>query len=243
MGHAAPIGVVVLRNDRKLPSSGGTDKPWVLYFDATETRRVEDALPNAIDHPGGVRLAPSADGAARYDPGDLAHEICHRYVDWIANQSMAKSAVPDLVNEAAAISCEPFSGRKKQIAALALSGHGAFSSEGLFDVRNPLAVDPAMLARAGVPVEDDKPHTVTFALDAGSPLFANVAGFYGRAAVLQEYMRRNRCNGLRSLGSLVQAGSQGKSFDSWLAAGARTNCLPDNRQEFDKGASLVANVK
>lgn len=237
-GRSAPFGVISLRNAATFPFSATIGSQWVLQFDVTETKRVEKGLSRAIASGGIVKL-PYNDEVASYEDGDLSHEVCHKYVEQLALSVGARQSVSDMINEAAAISCEPPRGRARQLAGYYLGGSQHFSAVDVFTVRNPLSINQGLLLRAGLPIRDKGTHTVSFFIEPASGLSRDVAAYYYKSAALQEYLRRNRSFGLEAIGRLVIASAKGVSLQDWLST-EHSNGLPVTESAFSNAVNATS---
>lgn len=237
-GRSAPFGVVSLRNSYAIPFLATLGSRWVLQFDETETKLVEKGLPQAIASGGIVKL-PYESKFDTYDDGDLSHEICHKYVEQLALSIDAPKAVPDMVNEAAAISCEPPQARARQLSSYYLGGRQDFSAADLFTARNPLSINQDILQGAGLPVRNNESHTVSFLIEPASGLSRDVAAYYYKSAALQEYLRHAGSPGLAAIGRLIIASANGVTLHDWLSS-EHSNGLTENEAGFSRAVNAVA---
>jgi len=191
-GKRPPFGAVLLRTSEKLPSVTGRAGQWTLVFDPQEQEQVERTLPAATTTNASVKLTPPT--ATAYDDGDLSHEVCHRYVAWLAMAARRPAPVPDMINEAAAISCEPATMREKRLRTARPQSEAPTPAE-ILTTRNPLSVDGALIARLDAEAKQNGSSVVNFVIDPSDKLSDAVAAFYTKSTLLQGRARSNAGRG------------------------------------------------
>lgn len=223
-GHSAPFGAISLRNGLDLPWLERVRIKWFLNFDPVETGRVERGLQQTLKD-AGSHAQPVANRPVSYDSGDLSHEICHRYVDWLTVRAGAHKSVPDMINEAAAISCEPETARARRFQAARPGDKRAIDAAEIDSRHNPLSVSPEVVKASGVAGSMQRPKTITFVIEPGTTLSENVADFYYRSAELQQFLRSRSCVGRSGIGSLIASATMGQSYKKWWRDREGEACL------------------
>ncbi len=239
-GENAPIGTIILDNDISAawPTTWGSK--WHFHFDVRMLEHPIQMMPS--DKNGLTPIeADSGSDKTTYIDGDLAHEVCHRYVDNIAATISGRHPIPDLIKEAAAISCETSASRRDRLSG-AGGGERPFASEAVDTLQHPLSDFDIALKDAGLPAGDELPRSFSFEMNAEAPLSQDIVNFYYQSVILQDVLRRDRRRGLRTLGSLIVASAKGQRFADWLDKNPAGSDLPRDASEFAAYANSRVNA-
>jgi hypothetical protein len=184
----------------------------------------------------GVSLAISR-GHGGFDmttPGVLAHEICHRYAARAFAQAWRRSRrLPDMVDEIAAISCEPEEMKASRLDLFArLFAEGkSIPWEEFLITGHPLKTDPAMV-RALAQLGKSGKGAATFEIKPGSTHGSKVALFYAQAAAFGEFLTVRSCRASQAIGGLLTTYDPHTGLDQWLRSRGADFCLPSSLAGF-----------
>lgn len=245
-GRPASPGLVLLDPAAKAHVRRIRGTRWTLTYDLA-IQRAAESLAGPPQIPAGGAARDERDPATPFSvsrsngdfdvarPGVLAHEICHRHALRAFDSAWrGKTALPDMLDEVAAISCETDALRASRLdlfARLFAAGE-LISWNGFLATRHPLKTDPEMirtLARLGKAGAG----AVTFDIEPGSAHEGKVALFYSQAAAFGDFVAARSCRGRRAIGALLTTYDPRQGLDRWLRDRGAALCLPRSLGEFE----------
>jgi hypothetical protein len=137
-----------------------------------------------------------------------------------------------MLDEVAAISCEPNAEKQDRIALFAqlLEQGRTIPWEGFLQAGHPLKTEAARKLLLGVGKRDRG--AVAFDVAPGSSYEREIALFYSQAAAFGEFMKARSCVGAGAIGRLLTTYDPREGFDRWLHGNATGLCLPGSVKEF-----------
>jgi len=249
--QAAPFGAIILNQriseNEKQHVINGRDLSWSLNYDLTVAKGLSAALSRAKANsptPSNaglpVRNVVIVDDVKDFysvggRSGVLAHEICHKYASVLWKRSWnGKRALPDMLDEMAAISCETQPAKTErliQFSKYADSSYIPFDNS--LNTAHPLKTGSRIAAKLqGLALSGQK--TLSFQLPSGSDSSKGVAVFYGQAGAFIDYLQASSCSSNKVLGRLLTSYDPESSFDNWLRLNGASLCLPTSVTELDR---------
>jgi hypothetical protein len=245
-GEKAAPGLIVLDKAAAGKASLVRGTLWTLKYDLAAKPALDGGLPRpagpkAATHGAwgnGTSLAVSQENG-EFDvtrPGVLAHEICHRH----ASRAFARTwrrrvALPDMLDEVAAISCEgeELRAARFDLFARLFADGKVIPWDGFLVTKHPLKSDPATI-RALASLGNSGRDTVTFEIKRGSSYERKVALFYSQAAVFGDFLATHSCQGRQAIGNLLVTYDPRETLDQWLRSNGTRLCLETSVGEFEE---------
>jgi hypothetical protein len=244
-GQAGLPGLVILDASARDDGRFIRETAWTIIYDRSPAWSMGgDGRPYAPQKAGPRDSAVNAKSFAlsraggEFDltrRGILAHEICHKYAFQAFEQAWGGGRVfPDMLDEAAAISCESEQMKAERISQFAeqFAKGAAIPWHEFLATKHPFKDGEAMkelrrLAGAGR-------GAVTFDISPGSPYEAKIGIFYSQAAAFGAFVSERSCKGTQAIGALLSTYDPRHDLDQWLRSNGARLCLPNSIDAFEK---------